>query len=289
MLSLDVVLGIALLVLICVTEWLYWVDLLICNFSFWKVVSIHHGISKDSFFFLFRTRVKQHAALIGGPNTTCCSLCHKLFLGNEALMEHMKHVHKDVVAAAGTSSMTGKFQTTSFLSFSVDILLQMNSSGWRVVWNRNTIWCDRIRFNRYSRLEKGNNFSKADNKRECDWFHLLVGRSVWLAWLPVVGHGWKAIGWICIIELRLALGRPHFVSFILSLRLFRGLSFSHHESDTEKEKRQKMSTERRCTRARAIRRCLWNLDETSLFVSFLLLFPSSNYLKRRCTRKMAMR
>jgi hypothetical protein len=54
--------------------------------------------------------VGQHAALIGGPNTTCCSLCHKLFLGNEALMEHMKHVHKDVVAAAsaGTSSMTGK-------------------------------------------------------------------------------------------------------------------------------------------------------------------------------------
>ncbi|KAK4023538.1 hypothetical protein OUZ56_008943 [Daphnia magna] len=56
-----------------------------------------------------RTHTAKHAALIGGPNTTCCSLCHKLFLGNEALMEHMKHVHKDVVAAAsaGTSSMTG--------------------------------------------------------------------------------------------------------------------------------------------------------------------------------------
>lgn len=26
-------------------------------------------------------------------------------------MEHMKHVHKDVVAAAGSSSMTGKFST----------------------------------------------------------------------------------------------------------------------------------------------------------------------------------
>ena len=47
----------------------------------------------------------QHAALIGGPNTTCCSLCHKLFLGNEALMEHMKHVHKD---AAPGASMIGK-------------------------------------------------------------------------------------------------------------------------------------------------------------------------------------
>nr|CAI5836221.1 unnamed protein product [Callosobruchus analis] len=38
---------------------------------------------------------RQHAALIGGPNATSCPLCHKMFLGGEALMEHMKHTHKD--------------------------------------------------------------------------------------------------------------------------------------------------------------------------------------------------
>jgi hypothetical protein len=54
---------------------------------------------------LFLLSGEQHAALIGGPNTTCCSLCHKLFLGNEALMEHMKHVHKEQTVP-GTSSMT---------------------------------------------------------------------------------------------------------------------------------------------------------------------------------------
>ncbi|XP_033230138.1 Krueppel homolog 1-like isoform X5 [Belonocnema kinseyi] len=37
----------------------------------------------------------QHAALLGGPNATSCPVCHKLFLGGEALMEHMKHTHKD--------------------------------------------------------------------------------------------------------------------------------------------------------------------------------------------------
>ncbi|XP_059609793.1 zinc finger and BTB domain-containing protein 24 [Phlebotomus argentipes] len=39
--------------------------------------------------------LQQHAALIGGPNATSCPVCHKLFLGGEALMEHMKHTHKD--------------------------------------------------------------------------------------------------------------------------------------------------------------------------------------------------
>ncbi|XP_050742995.1 uncharacterized protein LOC108035799 isoform X3 [Drosophila biarmipes] len=38
---------------------------------------------------------KQHAALIGGPNATSCPVCHKLFLGTEALVAHMKHVHKE--------------------------------------------------------------------------------------------------------------------------------------------------------------------------------------------------
>uniref|UniRef100_T1GCS0 Vitellogenin domain-containing protein n=1 Tax=Megaselia scalaris TaxID=36166 RepID=T1GCS0_MEGSC len=35
----------------------------------------------------------QHAALIGGTNATTCPVCHKLFLGAEALMEHMKTMH----------------------------------------------------------------------------------------------------------------------------------------------------------------------------------------------------
>ncbi|KAH8256488.1 hypothetical protein KR032_011371, partial [Drosophila birchii] len=39
--------------------------------------------------------LQQHAALIGGPNATSCPVCHKLFLGTEALVDHMKHVHKD--------------------------------------------------------------------------------------------------------------------------------------------------------------------------------------------------
>ncbi|GAB0100300.1 zinc finger protein 358 isoform X1 [Sergentomyia squamirostris] len=39
--------------------------------------------------------LQQHAALIGGPNATSCPICHKLFLGGESLMEHMKHTHKD--------------------------------------------------------------------------------------------------------------------------------------------------------------------------------------------------
>ncbi|KAG7210079.1 hypothetical protein KM043_011652 [Ampulex compressa] len=42
-----------------------------------------------------RVVFQQHAALIGGPNATSCPVCHKLFLGGEALMEHMKHTHKD--------------------------------------------------------------------------------------------------------------------------------------------------------------------------------------------------
>ncbi|XP_002132195.2 uncharacterized protein dati isoform X2 [Drosophila pseudoobscura] len=39
--------------------------------------------------------LQQHAALIGGPNATSCPVCHKLFLGTEALMDHMKHVHEE--------------------------------------------------------------------------------------------------------------------------------------------------------------------------------------------------
>ncbi|XP_016972935.1 uncharacterized protein LOC108040160 isoform X2 [Drosophila rhopaloa] len=42
-----------------------------------------------------RTHTSKHAALIGGPNATSCPVCHKLFLGTEALVDHMKHVHKE--------------------------------------------------------------------------------------------------------------------------------------------------------------------------------------------------
>ncbi|XP_020718134.2 uncharacterized protein LOC101462023 [Ceratitis capitata] len=42
-----------------------------------------------------RTHTSKHAALIGGPNATSCHVCHKLFLGADALMEHMKHAHKE--------------------------------------------------------------------------------------------------------------------------------------------------------------------------------------------------
>ena len=39
--------------------------------------------------------LQQHAALIGGPNAQTCPMCHKLFFGTDALMEHIKHSHKD--------------------------------------------------------------------------------------------------------------------------------------------------------------------------------------------------
>ncbi|OAD54282.1 hypothetical protein WN48_08115 [Eufriesea mexicana] len=53
-----------------------------------------------------RVVFQQHAALIGGPNATSCPVCHKLFLGGEALMEHMKHTHKDPNASG--VAMCGK-------------------------------------------------------------------------------------------------------------------------------------------------------------------------------------
>nr|XP_023012633.1 zinc finger and BTB domain-containing protein 24-like isoform X3 [Leptinotarsa decemlineata] len=51
-------------------------------------------------------RLQQHAALIGGPNATSCPLCHKMFLGGEALMEHMKHTHKDPNASGVARLLT---------------------------------------------------------------------------------------------------------------------------------------------------------------------------------------
>ncbi|XP_076230053.1 zinc finger protein datilografo isoform X15 [Nomia melanderi] len=54
-----------------------------------------------------RVVFQQHAALIGGPNATSCPVCHKLFLGGEALMEHMKHTHKDPNASGVASAGLG--------------------------------------------------------------------------------------------------------------------------------------------------------------------------------------
>ncbi|XP_043657342.1 zinc finger protein 592 isoform X2 [Drosophila teissieri] len=48
--------------------------------------------------------LQQHAALIGGPNATSCPVCHKLFLGTEALLDHMKHVHKEKSPPPGGSA-----------------------------------------------------------------------------------------------------------------------------------------------------------------------------------------
>ena len=54
-------------------------------------VSLHKIINSDD-----NIRVKlQHTTLVGGPNPTCCPLCQKVCLSGEALMEHMKFVHKD--------------------------------------------------------------------------------------------------------------------------------------------------------------------------------------------------
>ncbi|XP_046389356.1 zinc finger protein 543-like [Ischnura elegans] len=57
---------------------------------------------------------QQHAALIGGPNATSCPLCHKMFLGGEALMEHMKHAHKDPVGPpCSTAGSISKLTSSS--------------------------------------------------------------------------------------------------------------------------------------------------------------------------------
>jgi len=49
--------------------------------------------------------LQQHAALLGGPNATSCPVCHKVFLGAEALMEHMKTTHKDPNASGIASKL----------------------------------------------------------------------------------------------------------------------------------------------------------------------------------------
>ncbi|XP_051156052.1 zinc finger protein 853 [Leptopilina boulardi] len=67
----------------------------ICGKGFATESSLRTHTSKVSHELQQRVVFQQHAALLGGPNATSCPICHKLFLGGEALMEHMKHTHKD--------------------------------------------------------------------------------------------------------------------------------------------------------------------------------------------------
>jgi hypothetical protein len=56
---------------------------------------------------------QQHAAMMGGaPNgATSCPICHKLFLGGETLIEHMKHAHKDPNTALVPSQYLSLYST----------------------------------------------------------------------------------------------------------------------------------------------------------------------------------
>lgn len=60
-------------------------------YPFFQELQLHLGV------------LQQHAALIGGPNATSCPICHKLFLGADALMEHMKHAHKETNSSSGSN------------------------------------------------------------------------------------------------------------------------------------------------------------------------------------------
>ena len=55
----------------------------------------------------------QHTSLVGGPNPSCCPICQKVCLGGEALMEHMKYVHKDPNASGvpGNVALSNLFYT----------------------------------------------------------------------------------------------------------------------------------------------------------------------------------
>ncbi|XP_076230042.1 zinc finger protein datilografo isoform X5 [Nomia melanderi] len=85
----------------------------ICGKGFATESSLRTHTSKE---LQQRVVFQQHAALIGGPNATSCPVCHKLFLGGEALMEHMKHTHKDpnasgvaIPSADCTTSVAGVY------------------------------------------------------------------------------------------------------------------------------------------------------------------------------------
>ncbi|XP_076292401.1 zinc finger protein datilografo isoform X6 [Lasioglossum baleicum] len=88
----------------------------ICGKGFATESSLRTHTSKVSHELQQRVVFQQHATLIGGPNATSCPVCHKLFLSGEALMEHMKHTHKDpnasgvaIPSADCTTSVAGVY------------------------------------------------------------------------------------------------------------------------------------------------------------------------------------
>lgn len=64
------------------------------------LTSLFYCYFQEHFFYFQEAELRmdvlqQHAALMGGASTTSCPLCHKLFLGSESLVEHMKAHHGD--------------------------------------------------------------------------------------------------------------------------------------------------------------------------------------------------
>ncbi|XP_066601408.1 zinc finger protein 853 isoform X8 [Prorops nasuta] len=79
----------------------------ICGKGFATESSLRTHTSKVSHELQQRVVFQQHNAMIGSPaNATSCPVCHKLFIGGEALMEHMKHTHKDPNASGVASLLT---------------------------------------------------------------------------------------------------------------------------------------------------------------------------------------
>lgn len=66
----------------------------------YKYLTCFYCYFQEHFFYFQEAELRmdvlqQHAALMGGASTTSCPLCHKLFLGSELLVEHMKVHHTD--------------------------------------------------------------------------------------------------------------------------------------------------------------------------------------------------
>lgn len=68
--------------------------------DYWLYLTCFYCYFQEHFFYFQEAELRmdvlqQHAALMGGASTTSCPLCHKLFLGSESLVEHMKVHHND--------------------------------------------------------------------------------------------------------------------------------------------------------------------------------------------------
>ncbi|XP_072155911.1 uncharacterized protein dati isoform X3 [Bemisia tabaci] len=59
--------------------------------------------------------LQQRAALLSGTNALACPVCHKPFIGTEALMEHMKHNHKDPTVSS-VNKMSGDINVMPYLA-----------------------------------------------------------------------------------------------------------------------------------------------------------------------------